>query len=169
MSIRVLKILLVVCIGLQALLYAIQNVVNLDAAFGAVAYVFSMADHAAYPDHVGPAFTWAPLVWIALTLIIAGETLVGVLCFKGSWDMWRLRRADSATFATSRHYAILGCGAALLVWIGLFMALGGAYFQMWQTEVGIGSLEGAFMYAVSSAVVLLFVNQAEEPARTPPL
>jgi predicted small integral membrane protein len=47
------------------------------------------------------------------------------------------------------------------------MALGGAYFQMWQTEGGGNSLEGAFMYAVSSAVVLLFVNQTEAPAPPP--
>ena len=52
---------------------------------------------------------------------------------------------------------------ALVAWIGLFMAGGGAYLQMRQTETGIASLEGAFMYAVSSAVVLLFVNQPEDP------
>lgn len=49
------------------------------------------------------------------------------------------------------------------------MAGGAALLQMWQTQIGLGSLEGAFMYAVSSAVVLLFVNQPEEPARTAPL
>jgi predicted small integral membrane protein len=167
MSIRLLKIGLVICIGLQALLYALQNVVNLDAAYGAVAYVFSMADHVVYPDHVGPPVTWAPLVWVSLAMIIVGETLVGALCFRGAWDLWRARRSDPASFAQARHYAVLGCGLALVVWIGLFMALGGAYFQMWQTEGGGNSLEGAFMYAVSSAVVLLFVNQPETPAPPP--
>jgi predicted small integral membrane protein len=163
MSIRLLKIGLVICIGLQALLYALQNIVNLDAAYGAVAYVFSMADHAAYAAHVGPPVTWAPLIWVSLLAIIVGETLVGLLCFRGAWDMWRAREAAPGPFARATRYAVLGCGLALVVWIGLFMALGGAYFQMWQTEVGIASLEGAFMYAVSSAVVLIFVNQPEAP------
>ena len=161
MSIRILKIVLVVCVGLQALIYAIQNVVNLDAAFGAVAYVFSMADHAAYPDHIGSPVTWAPLVWLALCVIIFGETLVGVLCFKGAFEMWRARRDAMADFGRAKTSAVLGCGLALVVWIGLFMALGGAWFQMWQTEIGGGSLEGAFMYAMSSAAVLIFVNQVE--------
>jgi predicted small integral membrane protein len=164
MSIRVLKIVLVVCVGLQALIYAIQNLVNLDAAFGAVAYVFSMADHAAYPHHLGPPVTWAPLVWLALCTIIVGEALVGVLCLKGAIDMWRARSDAASVFARSKTSAVLGCGLAMVVWIGLFMALGGAWFQMWQTEIGIGSLEGAFMFAISSAVVLIFVNQAEAPA-----
>lgn len=161
MSIRMLKIVLVVCVGLQALIYAISNLVNLDGAFGAVAYVFSMADHAAYPNHLGPPVTWAPLVWLALCTIIAGETMVGLLCFRGAFDMWRARRAPLAEFGRAKTNAILGCGLAMVVWIGLFMALGGAWFQMWQTEIGIGSLEGAFMYAISSGAVLLFVNQIE--------
>lgn len=161
MSIRILKIVLVLCVGLQALVYAIQNVVNLDAAFGAVAYVFSMADHVVYPDHIGPPVTWAPLVWLALCLIIASETLVGLLCFKGAVDMWRARHEAVAQFVRAKTAAILGCGLAMVVWIGFFMALGGAWFQMWQTEVGAGSLEGAFMYSVSSAVVLIFLNQSE--------
>lgn len=169
MSIRVLKILLVVCIGLQALFYAISNLLNLDGAFGAMSYVFSMADHAYYPNPIGPVITWAPLIGVVLAVVIILEATVGILCFRGAWDMWRVRQADSAAFAASRHYAILGCGLAMVLWIGLFMAFGGAYLQMWQTETGIASLEGAFMYAVSSAVVLLFINQPEDPPRTPPL
>ena len=161
MSIRILKLVLVVCVGLQALIYATQNLFNLDGAFGAVAYVFSMADHVAYPNRIGPAVTWAPMVWLALVVVIAGEALAGLLCLKGALDMWRARRRPVAGFASAKTSAILGCGLALVVWIGFFMALGGAWFQMWQTKVGIGSLEGAFMYAVSSAVVLIFVNQPE--------
>ena len=47
----------------------------------------------------------------------------------------------------------------MVVWIGFFVALGGAWFQMWQTEVGTGSLEGAFMFSMSSVVVLIFFDQ----------
>lgn len=161
MSVRILKIVLVICIGLQGLIYAISNLANLNGAFGAVAYVFSMADHAAYPNHLGPPVTWAPLIWLALCTVIVGESLVGVLCLKGAFDMWRTRRDAVAAFVRAKTSAILGCGLAMVVWVGLFMALGGAWFQMWQTEIGIASLEGAFMYAVSSAVVLIFVNQPE--------
>ena len=162
-SIRMLKIALVAWIGLQALLYAINNLLNLDAAFGAMAYVFSMADHAYYSNSIGPVITWAPLIWLVLSIVIATEAYIGWYCFKSARYIWQARSGDVRSFALARRDAILGCGLAMVLWIGLFMAGGGAYLQMWQTETGIASLEGAFMYAVSSAVVLLFVNQPEDP------
>jgi predicted small integral membrane protein len=163
MSVRLLKVILVFCVGAQALFYAIQNVVNLDAAYAAVAYVLSMGDHAVYPQHFAPAVTWSPLVWAALAVVIVGETLAGVLCGYGTVTMWLARRGSADAFRHASQPALLGCGIGVVVWLGLFMAVGGAWFQMWQTEGGRHSLEGAFMYAVSSAVVLLFVNQHESP------
>lgn len=67
-----------------------------------------------------------------------------------------------AAFAQSKQWAIVGCGVAMAVWLGLFMAVGSAYFQMWQMELGISSLEGAFMYVVSSGIVLLLVNMPHQ-------
>ena len=47
---RILKSLIVLFIGLHALFYALQNVANIGAAFGGIAYVMSGADHAPYPE-----------------------------------------------------------------------------------------------------------------------
>lgn len=162
MAIRLLKVVLVVCVGLQALFYALQNIVNLEAAYAVVSAVLSMGNHEYYPHHFGPPVTISILVWAALWVIIIGELLAAVLCLKGSFDMFRRRSDTPAVFAHSKQWAVLGCGVAVAVWLGLFMAVGGAYFQMWQTELGINSLEGAFMYVVSSGIVLLFVNMPDE-------
>ena len=161
MAIRLLKVVLVVCVGLQALFYALQNIVNLEAAHAVMSAVLSMANHEYYPNHFGPPVTGV-LVWVALWIVILVELLAAVLCLKGSFDMFRRRSDTPAVFAHSKQWAVLGCGVAVAVWLGLFMAVGGAYFQMWQTELGINSLEGAFMYAVSSGIVLLFVNMPDE-------
>ncbi|RFF28828.1 MULTISPECIES: DUF2165 domain-containing protein [unclassified Wenzhouxiangella] len=161
MAIRILKIVLVICVGLQALFYALQNIVNLEAAHSVMTAVLSMADHEYYPNHFGPPVTGV-LVWVALWIVILGELLAGILCLKGSFDMLRRRQDTPAVFAHAKQWAVVGCGVAVAVWLGLFMAVGGAYFQMWQTELGINSLEGAFMYAVSSGIVLLFVNMPDE-------
>lgn len=165
-GIRILKILLVLAVGLQAGFYAISNLVNIDGAFAAVAYVLSMADQAIYDEPVLPPFTAPVLVGLALALIIAAESAIGVLCIAGAAKMWNARAGGVAEFARARTVAVFGCGLALLLWVGLFMAFGGALYQMWQTEIGLASLEGAFMYAVSSAVVLLFVNQPEADPRS---
>ena len=109
--IRISKIILILFVGLQGLFYALNNIVNFEAATSFVQGVLPMAGNEAYPNAFGPA-TWA----------------------------------------------IMGCVMALLVWFGLFMVIGGAYFQMWQTPLGAAAQGGAFQYAISSGIVLLFVN-----------
>ena len=160
MAIRYIKILLILFVALFCLLYAIQNVVNLDAAFVFVSTVLSMDGHAAYPDSLGPAITAPALVWTALFIIILMEFAAGVLAGKGAWDMWNAR-SSTAEFNAAKGTAILGCGVALLVWFGLFSTIGGAYFQMWQTELGGASLHDSLRFTASIGVVMLFVNMAD--------
>lgn len=164
---RILKSLLVLFIGLHALIYALQNVANLDAAHAAVGYVFSGADHVAYPEtlffHVGDP----TLHWVVLAIIIAGELAIGVFGLKGSWDMLAARNGTPAEFRAAMSGGLWAAGLALLLWFGLFMTFGAAFFQMWQTEIGAGSMEGAFMYSMASVITMLFVYLTEDrPAST---
>lgn len=162
MPIRILKLVLVGWISLLCLFYAAQNVANLDAAYAAVAYVFSMQDHAIYPNAFGPAITHPALIWAGLIIIIAMEFAAGLLAAKGAWDLWKARFADSTTFQTAKTYALVGTGLAVMVWLGLFSVIGGAYFQMWQTEAGTSSLTGSFWYLGKAAFVLIFVNMRDD-------
>ena len=162
MQIRYLKILLVVFVALLGLFYAIQNVVNLDEAYGFVAYVVGMENNEAYPSAMGLAFHSPLLIWMTLAIIILGESATGLLAAKGAWDLWTSRKAPAAEFNASKTYAVLGCGAAVVVWFGLFIVVGGAIFQMWQHELGAASIEGAFQAAGASGIVLLFVNAADD-------
>ena len=50
----------------------------------------------------------------------------------------------------------------MLVWFGMFIIFGAAFFQMWQTEVGAGSMEGAFIYSMASAIVMLFAYLTDD-------
>ena len=94
MAIRYLKIALIVVVALQGLLFALQNIANLDAAFQAVAYSVGRADHAVYPESIGPTVTSPWLVWTFLSLILAGEfSVAGVAVgppvsrVTTAWDM----------------------------------------------------------------------------------
>jgi predicted small integral membrane protein len=158
MAIRYLKMAFVVSIGLMALVYGLQNIVNLQAAHGVVAAVLGMAGHEYYPASIGPAITSPLLSGVALATIIAGEFAAGIIALKGAWDLWVKRRAESALFNASKTWALAGCGVGILVWLGLFGAIGGAWFQMWQTPLGAQSLSGAFQYAVSCALVFIIVS-----------
>ena len=70
MEVRGFKIVLVVFVALQALFYAIQNLANLDIAYGTVAYVMSNAEHMVYPTSAFPAITHPALIWVALGVIL---------------------------------------------------------------------------------------------------
>jgi predicted small integral membrane protein len=159
MHVRYLKILFAVITALMCLIYVGQNFANTEAAHGAMIYVMSGADHAVYTNSIGPKFTNPAIAWFALILVFAGELAAGLMLGKGALDMWRARRADAETFKASKKWAMIGCGVGVLVWFGFFGVFGAALLQMWQTEVGTGSMNGAFQYFMSCAVTLLFLNQ----------
>lgn len=158
MILRYVKIALVAFISLLCLMYAAQNVANLQAAYFFVSTATSMAGHEAYPASFGPGLSSPTLAWITLAIIIAGEVAAGVVAARGAWALWAARGGTAEQFNAAKYLANLGGGLALLVWFGLFTVIGGAYFQMWQTELGAGSLGGAFQYVTQIGVVLLFVN-----------
>jgi len=158
MSVRILKIVLVAFVGLQGWFYAAGNVANWGSGFGAVAYVLGMEGHEIYGNHIFPPLTSPVIVGAVLVTIIFGEFLVGALSLKGAWDLWQVRNGTSEEFNSSKTFALLGPGMALAVWFGGFIVIGGALFQMWQTQIGSGSFDDAFVFAATSGLVLLFVN-----------
>jgi predicted small integral membrane protein len=152
---RIIKVLLAAFVALFCILYAVQNIVNLQAAHGFVAYVASMADHTAYPSHFGPPVTAPALTWTMLWIIIALEMGAGLLAAKGAYDMLRVRNAPADEFNAAKSYALAGCGVAIIVWFGLFSAIAGTYFQMWQTEAGLNALRDASVFSVQNGIILL--------------
>ena len=162
MIIRHLKIIFVTSISLLCLFYAAQNVANLDACFQAFAYVLGAVDHQVYPDSFFPAIQSPAVIWLVLVLVVTLEFTAGLLAAKGAWDLWCVRRASAADFNGAKTFALVGCGIGIVVWLGLFGVFGGALFQMWQTEIGKGSLSDAFQFFAACAFVFLIVNSADE-------
>jgi len=160
--IRNLKIVLTLCVALLCLFYALQNVVNLQAAYSFVALMASMEGHVAYPDTFGLSITSPALIWLILWIIILSEFTAGLLAAKGAFDMWQARSADSAGFNDAKKLAIMGSGIGVVIWFGYFHAIGGAFFQMWQTQAGAPPLQGAFQYAMMCGVVMIYLSMQDE-------
>jgi predicted small integral membrane protein len=159
---RLIKVLLAAFVALFCVFYAVQNIVNLQAAHGFVAYIASMADHPAYPAHFGPAITAPALTWTMLWIIIALEMGAGLLAAKGAYDLFMARKASADDFNAAKSFAIAGCGVAVLVWFGLFSAIAGTYFQMWQNEAGLNALRDASTFSIQIGVVLLILAQKDD-------
>jgi len=162
MIIRQLKIVFVTLISLLCLFYAGQNVANLDACYQAFAYVLGAADHQVYPKSFFPAIQSPAVIWLVLGVVITLEFAAGLLAAKGAWDLWGAKRAPATDFNDAKNFALVGCGMGIVVWLGLFGVFGGALFQMWQTEIGKGSLGDAFQFFAACAFVFLIVSSADE-------
>lgn len=160
-EIRILKIVLVIFVGLLALFFAAANIANWGPGLWAVAYVLGMEGHDYYTNRIFLPITNPVLVTTAYVVIIAGELLVGVLSLKGAWDLWCKRKGRADEFNSAKTFAILGCGMAVVVWFGGFMVFGGGLFQMWQSDVGAGSFRDAFTVAVTSGIIMLFLNNPD--------
>ena len=158
---RLLKVATSLSVALLALFYVAHNLANWAAAQDAIGYVLSQQDHAVYPNNLAPAVASPALVTAVLALICAGEAAAGLLALVGTWRLWAARKAERAAFAAAKRFAVLGAGAAVLVWFLLFAVFGGALYQMWQTEVGAGSLEGAFQFAGLSFLTLIYLSLPE--------
>lgn len=161
MAIRYLKIILVFFLGLQAWLYFAANIANWDAGLAVIAYVMTMEGHEYYSIRIFPAVTSPVIHVIAFLVILVGEFLVGAISLKGAYDLWKVRNAPADSFNASKKSAIVGCAMAMVVWFGGFIVLGGALFQMWQTEIGDSSFDGSFAYAVTAGLILLFVDRPD--------
>jgi predicted small integral membrane protein len=157
MLLRDLKALLAAFVGLQGLVYFAANIANWDAAVGVVGYVLSQQEHAYYAAHIVPAIGSPAAAAAALAVILIGEFLVGAVSLKGAWDLVRARRAPAADYNAAKTWALAGAGVAMLVWFGGFIVIGAGLFQMWQTEIGANSMNGAFTYAAISALAALFI------------
>lgn len=159
---RILKSLLVLFIGLHALFYGLQNIANIDEAHAALGYVISGADQTAYPHTLFFKSSSSLVHWATLAVVLSGEFAVAFFGIKGGWDLFAARKGTAAEFHAAKSAGLWAAGLALLTWFGLFMTFGGAFFQMWQNEIGDGSLRGAFYFASMSALTMLFVHLTQD-------
>ena len=161
MIVRSAKVLLVLLIGLFSLLVGIDNIIDYGTNYAFVQHVMSM-------DTIFPSST---LKWRAITsptlyqaayaLIIAAELLTGVLCVLGAWRLWAARGDLAVEFNAAKDVAIAGLVLGFALWFFGFMAVGGEWFQMWQSQTWNGQ-EAAFRFIGCIGLVLLFLAQKDD-------
>ena len=148
---------MVALLALNHLLYAIQNLFNLNQAYRFVAAVLSQDERPLYPRSIMPPVRRPVLVWAGLFIIIAAEGAAGLTLAWGALSMFAASGTSAAAFARASEWAILGCGMALAIWFGVFLTLGAALFQMWQTPSGQAAMGDAFRNGVFTGLVLLLM------------
>jgi predicted small integral membrane protein len=143
---RAAKVLLVAAIAVFASLVAFGNLTDYNTNFAFV-------EHSTIQYR---AITSPQLHHLAYAIIIAAEATTGILCWIGAAMLAYHLRAGDGGFNRAKSFAIAGLTLGFLLWQVGFMAIGGEWFGMWQSQQWNG-VEGAFRIVVTIAVVLIFV------------
>jgi predicted small integral membrane protein len=125
-----------------------------------VQHVFSMdtiIPVSAIADHALPI----PLLWrIGFWLIVLGEGLTAILFALGTVELLRARKFKARDFHQAKRFVFAGADCGFLVWFIGFLAVGGEWFAMWQSQVWNGQ-QPAFRIFASILLVLIFVAQPD--------
>lgn len=162
---RYLKAVLLALVGLQALVWLGNNLINWQTAQGAVAYALSLEGQSGYGNHVVPAITRGAAATLVLSVILVGEAIAAACCLYGCFALWRARRAPAETFSRAKRYGVIGCGAGIIVWFGLFGVFGGGLLMMGQADGLSGALDGAFRFASYCFLTLIYLGVPEGGAK----
>ena len=156
---RICKIIICLSLAIFALLVCLNNVMDYNSNYAFVQHTLSM-------DTVFPGNTLKyraildPFVWsLVYGLIIFAEFLTSLLLFIGAIRL--LKNIHSRlVFNRAKNFVYLGCLVGFLLWFFGFIAIGGEWFCMWQSEKWNG-IEAAFRFLVIIMFTLLFTAMPE--------
>ena len=160
MIVRLSKLLLLATVALWISLVAFGNLTDYGSNWPFVQHVLAM--DTIFP-HAGIGYRAIRSPWLqhaAYALIIAVETLAALLCWLGTWRLWRARRASAAAFQRAKRVAVLGLAVGVALWLGGFVAIGGEWFGMWMSSQWNG-IQSAFRFAIVLLAMLLWLGQRD--------
>ncbi|MDX3455720.1 DUF2165 domain-containing protein [Streptomyces sp. ME02-8801-2C] len=156
--------LLTATVALYIALVALGNITDFDSNQQFVRHVLAMDTTFKDDDLMWRAITSKGLADAAYVAIIAWETVAALVLVAGTW-LWARRDLERA-----RRVSTYGLLMLMLLFGAGFIAIGGEWFAMWQSEDWNG-LEAATRVFLLSGVVLLVLHlpdtaraaAAEEP------
>jgi predicted small integral membrane protein len=161
MVIRVAKAALIAAIALSVSLVAFGNLTDYNTNFAFVQHVLSMDTIYPFSTIRYRAITDPALHQAAYALIIAVETITAVLCWIGAVQLTRHVHAGATVFNRAKTFAIVGLTIELLLWQVGFIAIGGEWFGMWQSQQWNG-IPSAFRFLMTGLAVLIFVAMPDQ-------
>ena len=118
MIVRLCKIAVLAAVALWIALVAFGNLSDYGSNWPFVQHVLAM--DTIFPNaHIRYRAIRSPLLQhAAYALLIAVEALAAVLCWLGTWRLWRARRGTAALFQRAKRIAVLGLTTGVLLWLG---------------------------------------------------
>ena len=160
MTLRIIKTLLVFGVAIFYSLVVFNNLTDYGSNYEFVHHVMMM--DTTFPGNQG---MWrainSPALHTAFYLsIIVWEFFTMLLCWWGGVGMTLARNSGTTEFHQSKRVAILGLALGLLMWLVVFLSIGGEWFLMWQSKSWNGQ-DAAFRMFTIIGIVLVIVVQPD--------
>ena len=160
MTLRTIKSALVFGVAIFYSLVVFNNITDYGSNYEFVRHVLMM--DSTFPGNRG---MWraihSPLLHTAFYLsIITWETITMLLCWWGGIRMAQALGGTATAFHQAKRVSIAALTLSLLMWLVVFLAVGGEWFLMWQSKNWNGQ-DAAFRMFTVVGIVLLFLAQPD--------
>lgn len=156
MLVRLSKVVMLLGLSFFAFLVTFNNITDYDSNFQFVRHVLSMdttfEGNAAMYRAITTPWIWHAGYWV----LILGEGLTSLFFLWGGLRLYAARHLTASEFQRRKDIAVVGATLGFLIWFVGFMAVGGEWFLMWQSEIWNGQ-QAAFRFYMSILAVLIFV------------
>jgi predicted small integral membrane protein len=158
MTLRIIKTLLVFGVAIFYSLVVFNNLTDYGSNYEFVHHVMMM--DTTFPGNQGMwrAINSPALHTVFYLSIIVWEFLTMSLCWWGGIRMGQARNASAVAFHQSKRVAILGLTLALLMWLVVFLSVGGEWFLMWQSKTWNGQDAAFRMFTIIGIILVLVVQ-----------
>jgi predicted small integral membrane protein len=156
---RFAKILLLAGLALFYTLVVLNNVTDFNSNFQFVRHVLSM--DTTFSGNRGlwramPSPAWHLAFYLS---IIGWEIATTILLWWGFAALLRAGRLPASKFNSAKRVPVMALTLSLLMWLVAFLAVGGEWFLMWQSQTWNGQ-EAAFRnFAIVGIVLLVLLQQ----------
>lgn len=160
MQVRVSKSLLVLAVALFYTLVVLNNTTDYDSNFQFVRHVMQMDTTFAGNRGMWRAINQSWIHTVFYGSIIAWEAVTGLLCWWAGWTMLRAVSGTQERFERAKRLGVVGLTLGMLMWMVVFLCVGGEWFLMWQSKAWNGQEVGFRMFMVLG-LVLVYLTMSE--------
>lgn len=153
MGLRTIKILFAFITAVYMGLVTFNNITDYQSNFSFVRGVFSMKELSSGEVNSWRSVTEPFLHHAAYLLIIGMELSISVFLSLGAYRMFKVRGGDVNKFHSAGKFVSAGLALGVVLWFGIFLAIGGEWFLMWQSPKWNGQVT-AFPLSI---IFLLFL------------
>lgn len=160
MIVRLSKLTLLAAVALFMTLVAIGNITDYGSNWQFVQHVLSMDTTFRSPNLMWRAIADPMVQTLAYLLIILVEAASALTLWFGCLRLWARRRDGAGRFNDGKDAAVAGLTLTMLLWGLGFIAIGGEWFAMWQSQDWNGQ-DAAFRFLAFSGIVLIYLVQPD--------